>query len=298
MAPKEEIDRLGSESESESSILQMGRWASRTSSSFSFSFSNSAISFFKRDFSSSSSSVSYKDKIKFIQAWLRPPFQEWTLCHLCNVHSRFVTSLSALGDDCDTLLLPVCSSPSLVCVFPALLPITLTREGQQGMRLFINAHATGRESNTGTCNRRITTTVCAQWVMTFMASELFSNIWIFCVMWLVGHFISDTLLNNDCRANRSRSFRLMTQPQTPGLTQVWVTENDLPLWVTWQCTSCAMQLQLWRGYAPKNKCTLHWEQTLCYFGFNKDLLLLVAPLWFFCVSHLVTLLSKTSQSDN
>lgn len=58
MPPKEEIDGCGSESESESSILQMGRWASRTSSSLSFSFWRSAISFCKRDFSSSSSSVS------------------------------------------------------------------------------------------------------------------------------------------------------------------------------------------------------------------------------------------------
>lgn len=58
MAPKEETDGFGSESESESSILQMGRWASRTSSSLSFSFCSSAISFCKRDFSSSSWSVS------------------------------------------------------------------------------------------------------------------------------------------------------------------------------------------------------------------------------------------------
>lgn len=59
MPPKEETDGCGSESESESSILQMGRWASRTSSSFSFSFCNVSISFCKRDFSSSNSSVSY-----------------------------------------------------------------------------------------------------------------------------------------------------------------------------------------------------------------------------------------------
>lgn len=51
MAPKGESEGLGSESES--SILQMGRWASRTSSSFSFSFCSSAISFCRRDFSSS-----------------------------------------------------------------------------------------------------------------------------------------------------------------------------------------------------------------------------------------------------
>lgn len=59
MLPREEIGGFGSESESESSILQMGRCASRTSSSLSFSFSNAAISFCKRDFSSSSWSVSY-----------------------------------------------------------------------------------------------------------------------------------------------------------------------------------------------------------------------------------------------
>lgn len=57
--PREETDGCGSESESESSILQMGRWASRTSSSLSLSFCNSAISFCRRDFSSSSWSVSY-----------------------------------------------------------------------------------------------------------------------------------------------------------------------------------------------------------------------------------------------
>lgn len=54
MAPKEESEGVSSESESESSILQMGRWASRTNSSFSFSFCSSAISFCRRDFSSSS----------------------------------------------------------------------------------------------------------------------------------------------------------------------------------------------------------------------------------------------------
>lgn len=59
MPPREETDGCGSESESESSILQMGRWASRTSSSLSLSFCNSAISFCRRDFSSSSWSVSY-----------------------------------------------------------------------------------------------------------------------------------------------------------------------------------------------------------------------------------------------
>lgn len=59
MPPKEEIDGLGSESESESSILQMGRCASKTSSSLSFSLCNSSISLCKRDFSSSSWSVSF-----------------------------------------------------------------------------------------------------------------------------------------------------------------------------------------------------------------------------------------------
>lgn len=58
MPSKDEREGFGSESESDSSILQMGRWASRTSSSFSFSFCKSAISFCNRDFSSSSSSVS------------------------------------------------------------------------------------------------------------------------------------------------------------------------------------------------------------------------------------------------
>lgn len=58
MLPKE-IDGPGSESESESSILQMGRCASRTSSSLSFSFCRLEISFCNRDFSSSRSSVSY-----------------------------------------------------------------------------------------------------------------------------------------------------------------------------------------------------------------------------------------------
>lgn len=53
-------ERGGWESESESeSILQMGRWASRTNSSLSFSFCNCSISFFRRDFSSSNSSVSF-----------------------------------------------------------------------------------------------------------------------------------------------------------------------------------------------------------------------------------------------
>lgn len=59
MPPKVDIDGCGSESESESSILQMGRWASSTSSSLSFSFWSSAISFCKRDFSSSNWSVSF-----------------------------------------------------------------------------------------------------------------------------------------------------------------------------------------------------------------------------------------------
>lgn len=159
MAPKEETDRCGSESESESSILQMGRWASRTSSSFSFSFSNSAISFCKRDFSSSSSSVSYKDKIKINSSPTKASSSRMN--PLCNVHSRFVTCLSVLGDDCDTLPPPVCSSPFLICVSPALLQITLTRKGSQRTRLFINTQGTCRESNTA-CNRRITTTMCAQ----------------------------------------------------------------------------------------------------------------------------------------
>lgn len=49
---------LESESESESWTLQMGRWASRTSSSFSFFFCSSAISFCRQDFLSSNWSVS------------------------------------------------------------------------------------------------------------------------------------------------------------------------------------------------------------------------------------------------
>lgn len=57
LMPKEDI--VGTGSESESASLQIGRWASRTSSSLSFSFSSAAISFCKRDFSSSSWSVSY-----------------------------------------------------------------------------------------------------------------------------------------------------------------------------------------------------------------------------------------------
>lgn len=58
LMPKEDIVGTGSESESESPSLQIGRWASRTSSSLSFSFCNAAISFCRRDFSSSSWSVS------------------------------------------------------------------------------------------------------------------------------------------------------------------------------------------------------------------------------------------------
>lgn len=45
LMPRKDSGRWGSESELESSILQMGRWASRTSSSFSFFFCSSAISF-------------------------------------------------------------------------------------------------------------------------------------------------------------------------------------------------------------------------------------------------------------
>lgn len=59
LMPKEDIVGTGSESESESPSLQIGRWASRTSSSLSFSFCSAAISFCRRDFSSSSWSVSY-----------------------------------------------------------------------------------------------------------------------------------------------------------------------------------------------------------------------------------------------
>lgn len=59
LMPKEDIVGTGSESESESPSLQIGRWASRTSSSLSFCFCSAAISFCKRDFSSSSWSVSY-----------------------------------------------------------------------------------------------------------------------------------------------------------------------------------------------------------------------------------------------
>lgn len=56
--PREGRTGFESESESESWTLQMGRWASRTSSSFSFSFCSSAISFCRRDFLSSNWSVS------------------------------------------------------------------------------------------------------------------------------------------------------------------------------------------------------------------------------------------------
>lgn len=59
LMPREDIAGTGSESESESPSLQIGRWASRTSSSLSFSFCKAAISFSRRDFSSSSWSVSY-----------------------------------------------------------------------------------------------------------------------------------------------------------------------------------------------------------------------------------------------
>lgn len=45
LMPRKDSGGRESESELESSILQMGRWASRTSSSFSFFFSSSAISF-------------------------------------------------------------------------------------------------------------------------------------------------------------------------------------------------------------------------------------------------------------
>lgn len=56
--PKVGRTGLESESESESWTLQIGRWASRTSSSFSFAFCSSAISFCRRDFLSSNWSVS------------------------------------------------------------------------------------------------------------------------------------------------------------------------------------------------------------------------------------------------
>lgn len=108
MHPKEETEGVGSESESESSILQMGRWASRTSSSFSFSFCNSAISFWRRDFSSSSSSVSYTREsrerhVSVFHIWLR--LKSWHLIDYVNVYSRFGANLSAPADDYGTLLL-------------------------------------------------------------------------------------------------------------------------------------------------------------------------------------------------
>lgn len=55
---------------------------------------------------------------------------------------------------------------------------------------------------------------------------------------------SSALLNNWYCSNISRLFRVMSHAQTPAVTQVWVTENDLSLWVTWQSTSCTMKLQL------------------------------------------------------
>lgn len=56
---------------------------------------------------------------------------------------------------------------------------------------------------------------------------------------------SPSALLNNCRwSNISRPFRLMSHAQTQAVTQVWVTEHDLPLWVTWQSTSCTMKLQL------------------------------------------------------
>lgn len=268
--PREETDGCGSESESESSILQMGRWASRTSSSLSLSFCNSAISFCRRDFSSSSWSVSYTGEgvgsrektdilLNSVLRW-ELVFQAWALWHLCDVHSHFAVCLSAPGGDCDILLLPVCSSPSLLCVSLSLLGITLVGERERETEnmwvtldcetfllwaktnlILSNADTLRVPTDTHRWN---TTTMCAQWVITLMAAEWLWNVWAFYAIvrsdftqhsyWIIA---ADPIISRPFRA-------MMSHTQTPAVTQVWVTENDLPLWVTWHSTSCNMKLQL------------------------------------------------------
>ena len=66
---------------------------------------------------------------------------------------------------------------------------------------------------------------------------------------------SPSALLNNCRwSNISRPFRLMSHTETLAVTQVWVTEHDLPLWVTWQSTSCTMKLQLQEKTCDGNVC--------------------------------------------
>lgn len=107
MPPKEGADGFGSESESDSSILQMGRWASRTSSSFSFSFCNSAISFCKRDFSSSSRSVSYTRAKQRRDRRMNSPT---TLFSSINVMMTFTVMFTHI-------LQGVCELPSAIATF-------------------------------------------------------------------------------------------------------------------------------------------------------------------------------------
>lgn len=70
---------------------------------------------------------------------------------------------------------------------------------------------------------------------------------------------SSTRLNNWRWSNICRPFGLMSQTQV--VTQVWVTQHDLPLWVTWQSTSCPMRVeykeQSCDGYVP----TCVWSNT-------------------------------------
>ena len=108
---------------------------------------------------------------------------------------------------------------------------------------FISSNADVLRVPTDT-HRWNTTTMCAQWVITLMAAEWLRNVWAFYAIvrsdftqhsyWIIA---ADPIISRPFRAR-------MSHTQTPAVTQVWVTENDLPLWVTWHSTSCNMKLQL------------------------------------------------------
>lgn len=186
--------------------------------------------------------------------------------------SHFAVFQSAPGGDCDTLLLPVYSSPFLFCVSPFPLGVALIGPDKWKSQNTIftpqyklialwgksfpnisNVDMLGFHNRQHDTKETLPPSVCTESSQSrqlngFVTSEPL------CLCNTLSLTSSNALLNNCCWSNFSRPFWVMSHTQTLAVTQVWVIENDLPQWVTWQSTSCATILQVQEQNWDRDRC--------------------------------------------